>query len=60
MIPKPPWKERKQAYVDHLAAAQPDVLLVSLVDKVHNLRSIVLDHRFVGVGRHANDMSALF
>ncbi|HHJ14715.1 MAG TPA: HD domain-containing protein [Gammaproteobacteria bacterium] len=60
VIPKPPWKERKQAYVDHLAEAQPDVLLVSLADKVHNLRSIVLDHRFVDVGRHADDMSAPF
>lgn len=43
--PKPPWKQRKQAYIDHLSHADEDMLLVSLADKVHNVRSILLDHR---------------
>jgi GTP pyrophosphokinase len=46
---KPPWRERKEAYVRHLAAARnPDVLLVSACDKLHNARSIVADLRAIG------------
>jgi len=47
--PKPPWQERKQAYIDHLREA-PDggQLLVSLSDKVHNAQSIVMDLELVG------------
>jgi (p)ppGpp synthase/HD superfamily hydrolase len=41
--PKPPWKQRKQAYMEHLAQAPPDVLRVSLADKLHNARSIYAD-----------------
>ena len=47
-VPKPPWHERKEAYIAHLAHAQPDVLLVSLSDKVHNARAILMDFRSVG------------
>src|SRR5262249_26895149 len=43
--PKPPWRERKERYIDHLADASEDALLVSLADKVHNARSIVSDYR---------------
>lgn len=46
--PKPPWKERKTAYVNHLAAANASVLLVSCADKVHNARAILLDYREIG------------
>lgn len=46
---KPPWRERKEAYIRHLAAARdPDVLLVSACDKLHNARSIVADLRAIG------------
>jgi GTP pyrophosphokinase len=41
--PKPPWKERKEAYLRHLAIAPPSVLLVSCADKLHNVRSTVGD-----------------
>ncbi|MEO1996568.1 MAG: HD domain-containing protein [Planctomycetaceae bacterium] len=41
--PKPPWKARKQAYLTHLQQADPEVLLVSACDKLHNLRSILDD-----------------
>jgi (p)ppGpp synthase/HD superfamily hydrolase len=47
-IPKPPWKERKQAYVHDLVAASPSVLLVSACDKLHNVRSLVLGLRHEG------------
>jgi (p)ppGpp synthase/HD superfamily hydrolase len=46
--PKPPWRARKQAYVDHLAAADASVLLVSSADKLHNARSVVADLRSHG------------
>jgi (p)ppGpp synthase/HD superfamily hydrolase len=46
--PKPPWKERKQAYLDHLEEAGDPALHVSLADKLHNARTIVVDYRDVG------------
>lgn len=42
-VPKPPWRERKRAYIDHLADAPTDALLVSLADKTHNARCIATD-----------------
>ncbi len=48
VTPKPPWRERKERYLAHLAHAPADVLLISLCDKVHNARSIVLDHAVAG------------
>src|SRR3954451_11609411 len=42
---KPPWQERKDAYLVHLATADAAVLLVSASDKLHNARSIVADLR---------------
>ena len=45
--PKPPWRERKEAYVAHIADLDAPILLVSAADKLHNARSIVTDlHRF--------------
>ena len=47
--PKPPWRKRKERYIEHAGAGQPgDFLLVSLADKVHNLRSIVYDRSQIG------------
>lgn len=46
--PKPPWQERKEAYVGHLATAPPSVRLVSAADKLHNVRSVVADYRALG------------
>ncbi len=48
-LPKPPWRERKQAYISHLEEAAEDVLLVSLADKVHNARAICTDVRTHGL-----------
>lgn len=44
-IPKPPWKHRKQAYIDHLADASDTAVLVSLADKLDNARAILRDLR---------------
>ena len=41
--PKPPWRQRKQAYLDHLQTAPEEVCRVSLADKLHNARSILTD-----------------
>jgi (p)ppGpp synthase/HD superfamily hydrolase len=43
--PKPPWRGRKEAYLQHLAGESQAALRVSLADKVHNGRSIVRDLR---------------
>ena len=46
--PKPPWRERKEKYLRHLAAADDDTRLVSAADKLNNVRSILSDYREVG------------
>lgn len=46
--PKPPWLERKRAYIAAIAHKQPDELRVSLADKLHNARAILLDYRTIG------------
>lgn len=46
--PKPPWRERKETYIRHLAEAPPEVIRVSLADKLHNARAILSDYRQVG------------
>ncbi|MDF5731817.1 MAG: HD domain-containing protein [Rhizonema sp. PD38] len=42
-IPKLPWQERKQQYIEKLRYASPSVRRVSLADKLHNARSILSD-----------------
>jgi (p)ppGpp synthase/HD superfamily hydrolase len=46
--PKPPWEERKRAYIAHLSEASPAALRVSLADKIHNARSMAADHAAIG------------
>jgi (p)ppGpp synthase/HD superfamily hydrolase len=46
--PKPPWKQRKEAYIKHIATASSSVLLVSCADKLYNARSILKDYRGLG------------
>jgi (p)ppGpp synthase/HD superfamily hydrolase len=45
---KPPWRARKEAYLRHLESASGSVLRVSLADKLHNARSILVDLRADG------------
>ena len=47
-IPKPPWDERKKAYVAHVVEAPRSVRLVSTADKLHNARAILADYRVIG------------
>ena len=47
---KPPALERKQGYLEHLKDADADTLLVSLADKLHNARTLLLDFRTGGPG----------
>ncbi len=42
-IPKPPWKNRKIAYLEKIKHASDTIKLVSLADKIHNARSILQD-----------------
>lgn len=47
--PKPPWKARKQAYIDHIVAeTNRSILLVSAADKLHNSRAILADFEDLG------------
>lgn len=50
VLPKPPWRERKEGYIARLRAKQADdpALLVSLADKVHNAHSILRDYQRIG------------
>jgi (p)ppGpp synthase/HD superfamily hydrolase len=46
--PKPPWRERKENYIQHLKRADADTRLVSAADKLNNVRSILSDYRAIG------------
>lgn len=46
--PKPPWRERKQAFVDRIRRVHRDAALVIACDKLHNARAIVDDHELLG------------
>ena len=48
MIPKPPWRERKEAYIAAVPGKPSDALLVAMADKLHNAHSILEDHRRIG------------
>jgi len=48
MEPKPPWRERKEAYLANLETKSNDAILVSLADKVHNATAILEDYYQVG------------
>ena len=45
-IPKPPWQERKRRYIRHVIEhPDPAYHRVSIADKLHNARSMLLDYR---------------
>lgn len=48
IMPKPPWRERKAAYIDRILTASHSVRLVSAADKIYNARSILKDYRQLG------------
>jgi len=46
--PKPDWRFRKESYISHLSKATTEVRRVSLADKLHNARSILLSLQVEG------------
>lgn len=46
--PKPPWRQRKERYLERLRTAGPEVLRISLADKLHNSRTMLIDLRRYG------------
>lgn len=46
--PKPPWRQRKEAYLEPLPKKPATSLLVSIGDKIDNAQAILRDHREVG------------
>jgi GTP pyrophosphokinase len=46
--PKPPWRARKESYLEHLDDQPESVLRVSLADKLFNARAILRDYLVVG------------
>ena len=46
--PKPPWRERKERYIQHIASADADIRLVSAADKFSNAQAILADLRAMG------------
>lgn len=48
VVPKPPWRARKEAYIAHVRTAPASVRLVSACDKLHNARTLAADYRQVG------------
>jgi len=47
--PKPPWLERKRAYIEHLKDSDSSTRLVSASDKLHNTRAILAELRRHGL-----------
>jgi (p)ppGpp synthase/HD superfamily hydrolase len=48
VVPKPPWRQRKESYLAHLRHASSSVRLVSAADKLQNARALVADYRVLG------------
>ena len=42
------WAQRKVSYIEHIASARDDLVLVSAADKLHNLGAIRADRRRLG------------
>ena len=45
---RPPWKERKVAYIDQIKDKSKSARLISSADKLHNARTILRDYRLIG------------
>ncbi len=48
VTPKPPWRDRKLKYLENLRHGSPSVRLVSLADKLHNARSLLVQWQLQG------------
>ena len=45
---KPPWRQRKEAYLAHVHTVDPVLLRVTIADKVDNVRAILADYQRLG------------
>lgn len=50
---KPPWRERKEAYIAAIATKPAGAVRVSIADKLHNAHSILADERRLGPALYA-------
>ncbi|MBI1355382.1 MAG: HD domain-containing protein [Acidobacteria bacterium] len=50
VMPKPPWLERKQAFIASIAEAPPSVRLIVSADKLHNIQCSIGDLEREGDG----------
>src|SRR5262249_24448443 len=48
VTPKPPWRQRKEDYINHLDKASDSTIRVSMADKLDNARAILRDLRLHG------------
>lgn len=46
--PKPPWRERKEAYLEHARKTNPALLRITVADKIDNARAILADYQHIG------------
>lgn len=49
-IPKPPWKDRKEAHIARIKKVPPPSIRVILADKLHNARALLRELRAQGDG----------
>jgi (p)ppGpp synthase/HD superfamily hydrolase len=47
-LPKPPWRDRKEAFVERLRTEPYSVRLVVAADKLHNVRDVLRNYRIRG------------
>src|SRR5215211_7854070 len=47
-LPKPPWRDRKEAFVERLRTEPYSVRLVVAADKLHNVRDVLRNYRIHG------------
>jgi len=47
-VPKPPWRERKESFIERLRHASPSARLLTAADKLHNVRCLTRDLRLHG------------
>jgi (p)ppGpp synthase/HD superfamily hydrolase len=45
---KPPWRKRKEAYLEHVHHADRALLRVTVADKIDNARAILVDYHHMG------------
>lgn len=46
--PKPPWRERKETYLEHARKTNPALLRITVADKIDNARAILADYQHIG------------